>query len=147
MGILDLTQLPDTLSECDEFIAEMHQLVKIEGKLLLDVANSQSSTISKCVIKRAEIKKLMKISEALVNQVRGKLFRVYTENMDIQLSDRAKEKYVDSDSEFLDAYAINAEITERYDKLDGLCQALVARGFVIRNIVDIKLNALDYTQL
>lgn len=148
MGIIDLQQLPNTLSECDDFILDMVQLIKVEGKQLLNVANEQSSEMAQqCVIKRAEIKKLMKMSDALVNQTRGKLFRKYTETMDLQLSDRAKDKYVDSDPEFLDACAINAEITERYDKLDGLHQCLVSRGYLIRNIVDIKQNALDYTSL
>jgi len=141
--IFDFASVPEILLDGEKFIADALEAVELNGKTLMHAANEQSVYLTKCLMKRGEIKKQVKQLEIAVNSVRSMLFRKYTENMNIQLSDRAKEKYIDGDKQYIDISLLYSELSELYDRMDGLCQGFISRGFVIRQVVDIKLNALE----
>ena len=90
----------------------------------------------------------MKFFEGRVTAVRGKLFRQYTESYSRELSDRAKEKYIDHDKEYTDVYSVLIEVEELYEKYVAVVDAIRNRGFALRNLTDLAVNQLtDYTLL
>ncbi len=140
-------EIQEILNEFNKFIEQTRSKLKISGKTLLAVSSEQPELLFECLSKRAELKQILKTLELQVNRVRSNLFRQYTENMDIALSDRAKEKYIDSEQQYIDISHQYNSIFEVYEQIDALCQAFIARGYTIKNIIELKLNALEYIEI
>jgi hypothetical protein len=97
--------------------------------------------------KRAELKVLMKHFQTQRDRVRGRLLKVYTEKPSIALSERAKEKYIDNDDEFLDANDRVLSVEEVYEKYTAVVDAFKSRGFALRNLVELHVHQLADTPI
>ncbi len=138
--------LPDVLRQYDEDIDAAVSRVSLKGKLLGKANEEQAGWLMYYESRRVEMKALVKFFEVQVAATRGKLFRQYTEQSSRELSDRAKEKYIDHDKEYININSMLIEVEETYEKLSAIVEAIKARGFSLRNLTDIAVNQLtDYT--
>ena len=90
-----------------------------------------------------ELKTLVDFVDNQVQRTRGRLFRNFTENFQRDLSDRAKDKYIDGEQAFLDIYEIYLEVKEVYDQYASVVEALKFRGYALNNITKIRVANME----
>ena len=140
-------KLPDLIDEYQTALDQAEGNIQISGKRI-DLANiEQASWLAYYDERRAELRTLDKHFDAQVARVRGRLFRQLTENNARDLSDRAKDKYIDSEPAYLEMYSIYLEIHEMYEQFIAIVDAFKARGFALNNLVKLKVAAVEETVL
>lgn len=139
----DKAKLVQVLAEYEEALSDVENILRIQGKKL-EHANRENPTWQLYFDqRRIELKTLLKYYESEVNRVRGRLFVNFTEKSNIDLSDRAKEKYIDNEKGYLDVYEIYLEIEEMYNKYQAVVDAFTSRGYALNNITKIRVAALE----
>lgn len=123
---------------------DAEQQIKIEGKSL-EKANRENASLKFYYQQRlVELNTLTKFFEREVDRVRGKLFRGYTyPNYNVDLSDRAKDKFIDNEQAYLDIHEIYLEVKEVRDVYDSLVQAFTDRGYALKNITAARVAQLE----
>lgn len=124
--------------------ADAEQQIKIEGKSL-EKANRENASLKYYYHQRlVELTTLTKYLEREVDRIRGKLFRGFTyPNYNVDLSDRAKDKYIDNEQAYLDIHEIYLEVKEVRDDYDSLVQAFTDRGYALKNITAARVAQLE----
>ncbi len=139
--------LPDVLVDYEKELVGIEKIIAIEGKLLERANLEQASQQLYYDTKRKELRTVLKFIETQRDKVRARLFKSYTESHSRDLSDRAKDKYIDNEQEFLTIQEIFLEVEELYEKYEAVMEAFKSRGFALRNITDIRVASLENTQL
>ena len=93
--------------------------------------------------RRIELYALVKYYEGQINRVRGKLYKSYTETYSRELTDRAKDKYIDNEKSYLDMLEVYLEVKELYDRYDAVVEAFKSRGYALNNITKIRVASLE----
>ena len=119
-------KLPDLIDEYQTALDQAEGNIQISGKRI-DLANIEQASWLAYYDER--------------------LFRQLTENNARDLSDRAKDKYIDSEPAYLEMYSIYLEIHEMYEQFIAIVDAFKARGFALNNLVKLKVAAVEETVL
>lgn len=136
-------QLPVILEQYQKEMAEVEVQLALKGKRL-DLANSENSTLQLYYDQRkVELATLTKFMEAQVNRVRGNLFKNLSQTNQKDLSDRAKDKFIDNEKGYLDIYELYLEIEEMYKKYQAIVDAFTSRGYALNNITKIRVASLE----
>lgn len=130
----NLDQLPNVLAEYETALDGVEDILTIKGKTIERANQENPSWQHYYDQKRVELSTIVKYLEGQVARVRGKLFKSYTETYQRELSDRAKDKYVDNEEAYLNMYEVYLEAKEIYDKYQAVCDAFQARGYALNNI-------------
>lgn len=131
--------LPSILDRYEAEIVNVEQILAIEHKTL-EVANRETSTWQYFYASRKiELQMLVKYMEAEVESVRGNLFKTLSKTNQRDLSDRAKDKFIDAEQAYLDVYEILLEVKEIHDKYSAIVDAFTARGYALNNITKARV--------
>lgn len=71
------------------------------------------------------------------------MYRRWTENSNVELSERGKERYIEKEPEYLDAAKRLLEVEELAQIYDGIVKSFEQRGYTLRNLTDLRVNSLD----
>jgi hypothetical protein len=125
-------------------LGEAEQNLKIEGKTL-ERANRENASWKFYYQQRfVELNTLTKYFEREIDRVRGKLFRQYSPpNFNVDLSDRAKDKYIDNEQAYLDINEIYLEVKELRDSYEAIVNAFTDRGYALKNITEARIAKLE----
>ena len=135
--------LPVVLEEYGNEVEEAYQRIKLKG-LKLDHANRENpGWFSYYDQRRIELYTITKWLEANVQRVKSKLFRNLYKTQPYDLSDRAKDKFVESEPAYLSAYEIYLEGKEMYETYVGIVEAFKQRGYALRNITSTRVQGLE----
>lgn len=139
--------LPEILEEYQLVLDQAKGHIQLSGKRI-DLANiEQASWLAYYDERRAELRTLDKWLENEVGRVRGRLFKALTENNARDLSDRAKEKYIDTEPAYNNMFCVYLEIHEMYEQFISVVDAFKARGFALNNITRLKVAQVEDAQL
>lgn len=130
--------LPSILDEFDQEVASAGARVSIKGKTGATALKEQCAWPLFYSVRKAELGKLVKIVNARVEATRGFLYKQYTEGYSRALPERAKDKYIDNETDFLRIYSLLLEVQEMYDKYSAICDAFDRRGFALRDWTTLK---------
>lgn len=144
---VDVTKLPELLEKYENMLSDAEEHLKIEGKNLEKANIEQAAWQSYYDERKVELNTLLKFFEARVDSTRGRLFQKYTETYSHDLSDRAKDKYIDHEDAYLTNYELYLEVKEMHDKYAAVVEAFKSRGFALRNIVQLRVAALEDVNL
>lgn len=136
--ILDLgkdnEKLFDLLVEYDEALKGIEDLIAIKGKNL-EVANRENAAWAQYYDnKRVELKTLVDHFSLEIKRIRGKLYKSYTENHMVDLNERGKDRYIDTEPAYLQVAGLALEVQELYDKYVVATDAFKTRGYALNNI-------------
>lgn len=135
--------LPTILAAYEDELEHAEQDLVIKGKSL-EVANRENPSLySYYDQRRMELKTLVDYMDNQVQRTRGRLFKTFTENFNRDLSDRAKDKYIDGEQAYLDIYEIYLEVKEIYNQYESIVEALKLRGYALKNITEIRVHNLE----
>lgn len=136
-------KLPEVLAQYENELDGVEENLRLKGKLV-DHANRENPTwLHYYDSRRVELSILMKFFEGQLDRVRGKLFKNLTVTSQKDLSDRAKDKYIDNEKEYLDMLEVSLEVREVLGKYESVVKAYEARGYALKNITDIRVSALE----
>jgi hypothetical protein len=135
--------LPSILAEYDEALEEAEPYLTLKGKTLVEANRENASRYAFYDERRVELKTLVEYIESQVQRVRGQLFRGFTEQYNRDLSDRAKDKYIDSEQAYLDIYEIYLEVKEMYDQYSSVVEAFKLQGYALRNITEARVASVE----
>lgn len=121
--------------------------IKLKGKTIGEANKEHGSWFFTYNVKRRELEALSNWYEAKVAAARGRLFKKFTENFSIELSDRAKDKYIDKEAEYLTVYEDYLTVKELEEAYKAVVEAFEQRGYSLRNITDLRVAGLDDTLL
>lgn len=137
------TGLPDIIANYESELVEAKENLIIKGKTL-EKANFENPTWQLYYDqRRVELHTLLKYLDGLVASARGKLFRSYTETYQRDISDRAKDQYINNEPAYLDMYEIYLEIKDVHDRYQAICDAYKSRGYALNNITKIRVASLE----
>lgn len=141
-----LVELVKTLEKYQEEFDLVEDRIRIKGKSLAEANQENASWQIFYDSKRAELSTLMKRWEAKRDAVHGSLFKKYTQTSNLDLSDRAKDKYIQNEEEYLEYHELYLEIKELHDKFSSAVDAFRSRGFALNNITKARVaDVQDYT--
>lgn len=135
--------LPDILTEYESALDGFEKNLEIKGKKLEHANREHPGWQSYYDQRRIELYSLVKYYDGQISRVRGKLFKSYTETYSRELSDRAKDKYIDNEKAYLDMLEVFLEVKELYDRYDAVIEAFKSRGYALNNITKIRVSALE----
>lgn len=144
---IKLEKLPDVLAEYDAELEKAEERIDIKGKNLEKANREQPAWLHYYDQRRIELKTLNNYFEMKVKKVRGKLYRSYTEKSMIELTDRAKDKYIDNEVAYLDMYEVYLEINEMYEKYCAVVTAFQQRGYSLNNITKVRVASLEDAEI
>lgn len=139
----DLERLPDFISEYEQDIVDAKKHIAIDGKSLALANKEQASWQVYYAMRRSEVYVVLKYMEFLVEKTRGRLFKSYTERGNRDLSDRAKERYIDNEDIYLSKHELYLEVKEIYDKFDAIVDGFKSRGFALNNLTRLRIESLE----
>ena len=130
----------DTIMEgYEKELLEAKPRLELKGKTLEDANKEQASWRYYYDARKSELSVLVEHFEKQVARVRARLFKGL-EKYPRDLSDRAKDKYIDQEADYLDMYNILLEVREMYTKYSALVSAFEARGWALRNVTEIHIH-------
>lgn len=144
MDKIDITKLPEVLGQYKDALDGVDELLKLDGKTLRE-ANKETGNQYFYDEKRVELEILAKHMEMHSNAVRGRLFRAYTESYNRELSDRQKDKYIDNEQDYLNAYQIYLEVKELLEKYRSVVDSFKTRSFALNNITKATVASVEET--
>ena len=133
--------LGEVLAPYVEALEDKDTNLNLKGKLLDHANREQPSWFSFYDERRMELTTYVKLFDLEIARVRSQLLK-NMEQYPRELSDRAKEKYIDSHDEYLKVAEISITINELYNTYSSLCKAYDHRGFALRNLTNAKIAAL-----
>lgn len=114
----------------------------IKGKKLEHANREQASWVSFYDERRIELYTYVRFFEMEINRVRSMLLKGM-ERLPRELSDRMKDKYIDSNEKYLEVYEKYLAVRELYEEYESIVEAFKQRGFALRNITNIRVAALE----
>jgi len=135
--------IPEVLAEYEAAYEDYKKNLDLEGKSLENANKENPAWQAYYDERRIELKTLVDYMEAQVQRVRGRLFKSYTETHQRELTDRAKDKYIDNEDAYLTVYEIYLEVREMYNKYQAVVDAFTSRGYALNNITKIRVAALE----
>lgn len=149
--ILDLgkdnEKLLTILVEYDQALEGVEDLISIKGKNL-EVANRENAAWAQYYDnKRAELKTLVDHFGLEIKRIRGKLYKSYTENHMVDLNDRAKDRYIDTEPAYLTIAGLALEVQELYDKYVVVVDAFKTRGYALNNITKARVASIEDVEI
>lgn len=130
-------------SELDEF----EENLRLEGKTL-DVANrEQAAWYAFYDQRKSEMRAVMRHLETEIARIRSKLYKSFTEGYHVDLGETAKNRYIDSEPEYLSRKRAYNEAEELYERLSSAVRAFEQRGYSLRNITQARVAAIEHGEL
>lgn len=139
--------LGDILAVYDGELKNAEQDLAIKGKSLENANRENPSHYAFYDQRRMELKTLVDYMENQVQRTRGILFKNFTDNYNRELSDRAKNQYIDGEQAYLDIYEIFLEVQDVYRQYESVVEALKLRGYALKNITEIRVHQLENVAL
>lgn len=134
--------LNEVLAPYIEELVDKDIHLKIEGKLLEHANREQPSWISFFDERRIELSTYVKFFEMEVGRVRARILK-NMEKYPRELSDRAKDKYIDGHEDYLEVYEKYLSVKELHGLYESVVESFKQRGFALRNITNIRVAALE----
>lgn len=136
-------QLSRILSDCEDLFNEAEKNLIIKGKTLEVALKEQATWQCFYAQKRIELKTLIKHLEMTINKIRGKKYIQFNENYSRSLGERAIEKYIDTDADYISVYETYLEVQEMFEKFSALVDAFTSRGYALRNITQARVSEIN----
>lgn len=139
--------LPAILADYNDELKGAEQDIQIKGKSLEGANRENPSLYSYYDQRRVELKTLVEFMDNQVQRTRGRLFRTFTENNNRDLSDRAKDKFIDGEQAYLDIFEIYLEVKEVCESYASIVEAIKFRGYSLNNITKARVANMENASL
>lgn len=143
----DIKSLPQILEHYENDLMGYENNITMAGKTIEFCLKEQATWTAYYSERKSEIKTLVNYIESQIKHVRGSLYVQYNEMYNPALGDRAIEKYIDREEEYISLNRLLLECQELLTKYDMLLDAFNRRGFALRDITSLRIASLNETVL
>ena len=123
-------------------LEEKDEHLRIKGKVLEHANREQASWLSYYDERRIELSTYVKFFEMEIARVRSEALKGM-ESYPRELSDRAKEKYIDSNEKYLEVCENFLAVKELHGLYESAVESFKQRGFALRNITNLRVASLE----
>lgn len=148
--MIDFSKISDDLSNVKSVLKPLSKNLKIANKdMSLDnkniaVANvEQPSLMAYYEQIKVELKFLLDYSDTLLRKLRGQIYKEILNNYSKSLTDRAMDKLIESDENYVNLYIKHLEIREVYEKYIAVVNGFTQRSYSLTNLVKIYEHDLQ----
>ena len=142
-GKPDLKKVRVFLQYVDEQLDGVEDKLSLKGKTLARAEMENSSHQCYYDSEKAKINSMIRWLELHIDKRRGDLYRYYTENHSRDLSERAKERFIDTDEEIFAMNETLIDLKEAFENYAAVVDAFRSRGFRLRDITELRVNQLQ----
>lgn len=141
----DINYLNEIIPIYKQELIDAKEIIKLTNKEI-GKANAEHSTwLNYYHEKFNEIKYIREYIQTKVNETHSTIWIALTEKMNIVLSQKDKEIYIKSNTEFLQIYEKYLAIQELYDQYHSLLEAFDRRGYCLNNLTKLIIaNTNDW---
>lgn len=143
----DKVNLPNIIAQYEEDLPEIRSKLEIKGRTITAALHENVSWYQYVAERAVQLKTLVDYLELHINKVKGRLFKSYTETYSRDISDRAKDKYIDNEPAYLKEVETYLEVRELYQQYQTLCTSFENRGHTLRHITNLKVAQKDLDML
>jgi len=122
------------IDEYEQYLIGYEDNLQIKTKTLEYALKEQASWTAYYGERKNELKTIVNYLDTQVNKIRSTLYAQYNETHSRALTDRAIEKYIDREPEYISMWELHAEVKEVLDKYEMVLDAFNRRGFALRDI-------------
>lgn len=140
---VDLGNIPQLIISYEEALWNFEQNLVIKGKRLEEANSENASWQSYYDQRRIELGSLVKFVEMKLEEVKGQLWKMYTEVHSRELSSRDKDVYIKREPAYLKIYQVYIIVEELYKKFASVVDSFQSRGYALRNITNIRVSAME----
>lgn len=134
------------IDEYEQYLIGYENNLQIKTKTLELALKEQASWVAYYGEKKNELKTIVNYLDIQLNRVRSVLYAQYNEAHSRALTDRAIDKYIDREPEYIAMWELHAEVKEVLDKYEMILDAFNRRGFALRDLTASRIAMVnDYT--
>jgi hypothetical protein len=126
-------------------IDQAESRLMMSGKTIETCLKEQGAYPIQYAVAKSELNAICKYITAEIGKIRGDLFRNYMVNHTREMSDRARDKWIDADTTYLNYNQLLIEVEELYEQMSAVVDAFQTRGFALRDTTTIRVNQLHNT--
>ena len=139
-----ITNIDDILGDYKKISKVAKDLIPLSGKSLHDALTSQSNEFyffRRCM---GNLKIMLDYYEALLRNIRGKLYRKIRADERREINDRGINSLIDSNDQVLILTQEMLKVKEMHDTYWGIVEAYLQRGYSLNNITkSLEIAAQD----
>lgn len=139
----DLKNIPELLFKYEDALEGHEENLKIKGKNLEKANVENPSWLAYYDQRRIELHSLARFVEMKLDQTKGKLWKMYTENYSRELAARDKDQYIAREAEYLKVYQVLITVEELLKKYSSVVDAFQNRGYALRNITSLRVATME----
>lgn len=139
----DLKNVASLLFKYEDALVGYEQNLAIKGKNLEKANVENPSWMAYYDQRRIELHSLVKFVEMKLDQTKGKLWKMYTENYSRELAARDKDQYIAREAEYLKVYQVLITVEELQKKYSSVVDAFQNRGYALRNITSLRVSSME----
>ena len=137
----DLKNIAKVILKHQDYIENAKNILNIKVQKDKTVVYEESAKLPSYIFYFDELKNHIKKIKNLVSyrldEVYGRLYRLYKTNYDIQLTEGGIDKYIKNEKEYSSMRYLYLEIEELYDNYVSIAEALSRRGYCLNNMTKI----------
>lgn len=139
----DASGLMDLIKGYERKLEKWREDISIDGKNIEEVNMQQASLTAYYDQIKIELKAILDFLDMKVKETRSKSLKALNKNSSLSLSDRAKEKILDSDKSYISIYKLFLIAKEVHAKSDMVANNFAQRSYTLNNIVKIREKELE----
>lgn len=142
----DFSNLDQVLEQFRIDVDKVAERITIKGKTMREALAEQVEWPVYYERRRNEVKTFVKTLTLHKERVHSELFQRSRENYNFELSDRARDRYIMGNADYIVMAELVIEAEELLDQYNSIVEAFKLRGFSLRDHTTLLVNSLqDFT--
>lgn len=141
-GVPNIRLIKNSLEYYDSLLSESKKHLAINGKQLGEACYEHASWVYYYEQLCSDVKSLYRTIDTMIERVRGQLYKQFNENYNRNLSDRQIDKYIDQNETYAEWSMLKLYAEDVKGKFEALSSSFYSRGFMLKNITELRINNL-----
>ena len=135
------------IKQCEGLLEQAPKILELRGKTIGEANIEQPTWMSVFDEKKVELGVVRDYIQKQIEHQRGIFWKNLTMKSNFDLNSKDKEMFVNSKSEVMELHKIYLRVDELYKKFCAVVTAFEQRGYVLRNLTELRVNSLDDSTL
>lgn len=135
--------LPEILESYENRMNGWKKNVQIDGKNIEGANVEQSSWLAYYDELKVELRTLVDFLDLKIDEIRGKLTSEILNNSSLDTNHQTRERLIDAEPTYVKLYQNKLLAKEVYNTADMIVNNFIQRGYILKNLVQIRTAALQ----
>lgn len=125
-------------------LSKADECTNFYGRLLEEVSKEHAKCVWQTNRHLAQMKSLEDTFDVRLKEVEAPLWKKYTENYNVKLSQKDIIAYIGGEQDYLDMIELKHEILLVRRELEAYSKGLESMGFQIKHVTELRVKELEY---